>query len=258
MTALATAELADPRLYTLAQHAEAELGAGSNPPADRQLAKLYVEAGRQAGAGLDSTDRGRAVRLLRRHADLERDFSLALAGDSTTIRIPLRDTLGLDPQFLSQLKRTGDSLAVRVDESTNTPFMRFQRDRGARRRYFLAYNRRGGQANVARLDSALAVRDTIARMLGFPNWAGYQLNTRMAKDPGRVMAFLSGLEKPLHQKAVSEVGDAPELARKDGSSGALQPWDYSFYRRAAPADALRRCRQTEVRSTSRWTTSCPR
>jgi thimet oligopeptidase len=245
VTALATAELADPRLYTLAQHAEAELGAGSNPPADRQLAKLYVEAGRQAGAGLDSTDRGRAVRLLRRHADLERDFSLALAGDSTTIRIPLRDTLGLDPQFLSQLKRTGDSLTVRVDESTNTPFMRFERDRGARRRYFLAYNRRGGRANVARLDSALAVRDTIGRLLGFPNWAGYQLNTRMAKDPGRVMAFLSGLEKPLHQKAVSEVGELTKLARKDGVSGALQPWDYWFY-----TERLRQTRyalsQTEV------------
>jgi Zn-dependent oligopeptidase len=246
VTALATAELADPRLYALAQHAQAELGAGgSAAAADRMLAKLYIEAGRKAGAGLDSAGRTRAVRLLQRHADLERDFSLALAGDSTTIRIPLRDTVGLDPQFLSQLKRAGDSLTVRVDESTNTPFMRFQRDRSARRRYFLAYNRRGGQANVARLDSALAVRDTIAHLLGFPNWAGYQLSTRMAKDPDRVIAFLSGLQKPLHGKAVSEVGELMKLARKDGVSGALQQWDYSFY-----AERLRQTRyalsQTEV------------
>jgi thimet oligopeptidase len=230
LTALTTAELADPRLYALAQHAQAELGAGgSAPPADRMLAQLYVEAGRKAGAGLDSAGRARAVRLLQRHADLERDFSLALAGDSTTIRIPLRDTVGLDPQFLARLERTGDSLTVHVDESTITPFMRFQRDRDARRRFFLAYNRLGGQVNVARLDSALAVRDTIAHLLGFQNWAGYQLSTRMAKDPVRVMDFLNGLQRPLRQKAVNEVAELTPLARKDGVTGALQLWDNSFY-----------------------------
>jgi thimet oligopeptidase len=245
-TALTTGQLADPRLYALARHAQAELGAGSSASAaDRMLAKLYVEAGRKAGAGLDSAGRVRAVRLLRRHADLERDFSLALAGDSTTIRIPLRDTVGLDPQFLARLERTGDSLTVHVDESTVTPFLRFQRDREARRRFFLADNRRGGQANVARLDSALAVRDTIAHLLGFRNWAGYQLSTRMAKDPGQVMEFLSGLQQPLRRKAVSEVAKLTKLARKDGVTGALEPWDYSFY-----AERLRQTRyalsQTEV------------
>ena len=248
VTALVTAEQADPRLYALAQHAQAELGAagdGSAPPADRQLAKLYVESGRQAGAGLDSADRARVVRMLQRHADLERGFSLALADDSTTIRIPLRDTLGLDPQFRSQLARDGDSMVVRVDESTNTPFMRFERDRAARRRYLIAYDRRGGQANVARLDSALAVRDSVAHLLGFRNWAEYQLGTRMAKNPDRVLAFLSGLEKPLHRKAVSEVAQLASLARKDGVTGTFQPWDYSYY-----AERLRQSRyalsQTEV------------
>jgi len=237
-TALTTAVLADPRLYALAQQAQAELGAASSAsPADRQLAKLYVEAGRKAGAGLDSAGRARAVRLLQRHADLERDFSLALAADSSTIRVPLGDTVGLDPQFLARLERAGDSLTVHVDESTITPFMRFQRDRDARRRFFLAYNRLGGQANVARLDSALAVRDTVAHLLGFQNWAAYQLSTRMAKDPGRVMDFLSGLQRPLHQKAVNEVAGLTRLARKDGVTGALQPWDYAFY-----AERLRQTR----------------
>jgi thimet oligopeptidase len=238
VTALTTAVLADPRLFALAQQAQAEHGAkGSASAADRQLAKLYVEAGRKAGAGLDSAGRVQAVRLLQRHADLERDFSLALAGDSSTIRIPRRDTVGLDPQFRARLERTGDSLTVHVDESTITPFMRFQRDRDARHRFFLAYNRLGGQANVARLDSALAVRDTIAHLLGFQNWAAYQLSTRMAKDPGQVMDFLSGLERPLHQKAVSEVAELTRLARKDGVTGALQAWDYAFY-----AERLRQTR----------------
>jgi len=225
------AATADARLYALAQRAQQELGSAgdSMSPADRQLAELYVEAGRLAGAGLDSAGRARTVRLLQRHADLERDFSIALAGDSTRVRIPLRDTLDLDPQFRSQLTREGDSASAKADESTFGPFMQSVSDRAARRRFYVAYFRRGGEANAARLDSALAVRDTLARLLGFPNWGAYQVSTRMAKTPDRVFALLSSLKAPLRRKAVAEVAQLQPLARKDGVTGRLEAWDYYYY-----------------------------
>jgi thimet oligopeptidase len=240
VTELATATSADPRLYALARRAQGELGreiGDSAPPADRRLAQLYVEQGRQAGAGLDSANRAHVVRLFRRHADLERDFGLTLAADSTRIRIPLRDTLGLDPQFRTGLVRDGDSLAVRVDESTSRPFLANEPDRAARRRYFLAYWRRGGAANVARLDTALAVRDTLSHLLGFPNWASYALNTRMARTPERVTALLSSLKAPLRRKAVAELAAMRPYARRDGVTGPLEAWDYSYY-----VERLRRAR----------------
>ena len=223
--------VADPRLYALAQRAQRELAAGGDslPPADRQLAELYVEAGRLAGAGLDSAGRARTVRLLQRHADLERDFSIALAADSTQVRIPLRDTIDLDPQFRSQLTRVGDSASVKADESTFGPFMQSVSDRAARLRFYIAYFRRAGQANAARLDSALAVRDTLARLLDFPNWGAYQTSTRMAKTPARVFALLSSLKGPLRRKAVTEVAQLRPLARKDGLTGPIEAWDYYYY-----------------------------
>ena len=107
-------------------------------PADRQLVKLYVEMGRKAGAGLDSATRPRVIRLFQRHADLERAFALNLAGDSTRIRMPRRDTLGLDRQLRAQLTRDGDSVAVPVNESTFFPFLKHEPDRAARRAFFLA------------------------------------------------------------------------------------------------------------------------
>jgi oligopeptidase A len=223
---------ADPRLYALAQRAQDELRSASPGPAsaaDHRLAELYVESGRLAGAGLDSAGRARSVLLLQRHADLERDFGIALAADSTHIRIPLRDTLDLDPQFRTQLTREGDSVAVKVDESTFGPFMQSQSDRRARARFYVAYNRRGGQANVARLESALAVRDSLAHLLGFPNWGAYQVSTRMAKTPERVFALLSRLKAPLRRKAVAELARLRPLARRDGLSGRLEAWDYGYY-----------------------------
>jgi thimet oligopeptidase len=223
--------VADARLYALAQRARQELVNTPKllPPAERQLAELYIEGGRLAGAGLDSAGRASTVRLLQRHADLERTFSIALAADSTRVRIPLRDTLDLDPQFRSQLTREGDSASVKADESTFGPFMQSVSDRAARHRFYIAYFRRGGQANVDRLDSALAVRDTLARLVDFPSWGAYQTSTRMAKTPERVFALLSSLKAPLRRKAVMEVAQLKPLARKDGITGKVEIWDYYYY-----------------------------
>ena len=102
-------------------------------------------------------------------------------------------------------------------------------DRAARLRFYIAYLRRGGEANVARLDSALAVRDTLARLLDFPNWGAYQTSTRMAKTPERVFALLSSLKTPLRRKAVAEVAQLRPLARKDGLTGRIEGWDYYYY-----------------------------
>ncbi|MGN6393554.1 MAG: M3 family metallopeptidase [Gemmatimonadales bacterium] len=240
VTEWSTTIAADPRLYALARRAQDELGretTDSAAPADRRLAQLYVEQGRNAGAGLDSATRAHVVRLFQRHADLERNFSLALASDSTRIRIPLRDSAGLDQQFRAGLTRDGDSLAVPVDESTSKPFMEQEADRAARQRFFAALWSRGGPANVARLDTALAVRDTLAHLLGFPDFASYKLSTRMARTPGRVTALLSGLKAPLRQKAVAEVERLRPYARRDGIRGPLEGWDYAYY-----VERLRRAR----------------
>ena len=238
---------ADARLYAVARRAEAEVagrlvaapapdtaptGASARTswsPADRQLVKLYVEMGRKAGAGLDSATRPRVIRLFQRHADLERAFALNLAGDSTRIRMPRRDTLGLDRQLRAQLTRDGDSVAVPVNESTFFPFLKYEPDRAARRAFFLASFRRGGEANVAKLDTALAIRDTLSRLLGFPNWAAYQLSTKMAKTPARVFDLLATLKGPLRRKARVEVAALHPLARKDGIAGPLELWDYFYY-----------------------------
>src|SRR5690242_12896153 len=219
VTEWTTTVSADPRLYALARRAQDELGretTDSARPADRRLALLYIEQGRNAGVGLDSVAWAQVVGLVQRHADLERDVSLALASDSTRIRVPLRDSAGLDPRFRAGLTREGDSLVVPVDESTAKPFMEHEADRAARKRFFVAQWSRGGEANVARLDTALAVRDTLAHLLGFANFASYKLSTRMAGTPERVTALLSGLKGPLRQKAVAEVAALRPYARRDG------------------------------------------
>lgn len=199
-------------------------------PAQLKVAELYVEQGRHAGAGLDSAARARVTGLFNRLNDVQRDFGVALAADSTSITISAEEAKGLPPQLLAALKpiATG-GYVVPVNEATNGAFMATDASSAARARFFAAYYRRGGIGNVHRVDTALALRDTLAVALGFPNWAAYQLDTHMAKDPNRVVAFLNQLDSRLAPMARSELADLGSVKRASGDTTPMSVSDVFYY-----------------------------
>jgi oligopeptidase A len=217
---------ADPRIYLAAQQA---LHDSLPTPADRQLAQRYVEAGRRGGGGLDSVQRARSTALFQRLNDLQRDFGIALAQDSSSIVIGLRDSVGLPAQLRAGFHPAGDGLLVPVNNGTRQDFMAFERNPDARLRYLVAYDNRGGPANVARLRTVLALRDTLAHLLGFQTWAAYQLDNKMAKTPERVMRFLEDIRAKLRPKAEAEFARLAPLAKQDGRPVPVVYADYYYY-----------------------------
>jgi Zn-dependent oligopeptidase len=217
----------DARIYAAAQ--EAQRDAAVTAAEDRQLVKLYIETGRRNGAGLDTVTRARVTALHTKLNDLERDFGARLAADSTTIIIADKDTAGLSPQFVATLKHTSGGFVVQVNESTVGSFMTHQRNASARERYYVAYNKRGGQDNVDRLQRALALRDTLAHLLGFQTWAAYQLDTKMAKSAPAVVQFLEDIDAALLPKAHAEVDVLATLKNQEEGNNQLRPWDRQYY-----------------------------
>lgn len=219
---------ADPHIYAAAV-ALAKSGTLSDA-AQRKVAELYVEQGRHAGAGLDSATRVRVTALFKRLNDVQRDFAVAIAADSTTIVISADEAKGLQPQILAALKPTdGGNYIVPVSEATIGPFLSTDASSAARARYFAAYFRRGGIGNVHRVDTALALRDTLATLFGFPNWAAYQLDTHMAKEPQRVTAFLDQIDTKLAPKAAEELGNLAAMKRQSGDNTPLTASDVGYY-----------------------------
>ncbi|MEO7104082.1 MAG: M3 family metallopeptidase [Gemmatimonadaceae bacterium] len=201
-----------------------------NDPAQRKVAELYAEQGRHAGAGLDSATRERVKGLFNRLNDLQREYAVALAADSTTITITAAESKGIAPQLLANLKQAPNGgYVVPVNEATSGPFMQTDASSAARARFQAANLRRGGADNVKRLESALAIRDTLAHLFGFPNWAAYQLDTHMVKDPTRVIAFLNQIDSELYSKTKTELANLAAVKRADGDNTALLSSDISYY-----------------------------
>ena len=224
---------ADPRIYAAAVRASRE----SLAPVDRALAMRYVENGRHGGAALDSATRARTTAMLQRINDLSRDFSLALSSDSTRIALSDSEVAQLPPQLRAQVEQRGAEHLLRVDASTREQFMRNHPSSDARRRFYIAFQRRGGEANLDRLRQAVAIRDSLAHLFGFPSWAAYQLDVKVAKTPQRAIDFIKHIDDGLLTKARRELDELAPIAEQDRLGHPVAVWDLAFY-----SDKLRRAR----------------
>jgi thimet oligopeptidase len=224
---------ADPRIYAAAVRASRE----SLAPVDRALALRYVENGRHGGAALDSATRARTTAMFQRINDLARDFNLALSGDSTHLSLSDSELAKLPEQLKGMVEQRGAEHVLRVDESTIERFMRNDPSSDTRRRFYVAYQRRGGEANLDRLRQAVAIRDSLAHLFGFPSWAAYQLDVKVAKTPERAIAFIKRIDEGLLTKARQELAELAPVAEQDHLGHPVTQWDLSYY-----SDKLRRAK----------------
>lgn len=199
--------------------------------ADRKLLEIYLTSFKRSGAGLNAAKRAQFIKLSNQLTDLGSKFSENLNNDATTIDITTAQAQSLPAAFTEKLKKNaGGTLVVDVNESTAGIFLNNEKDPAARKAYYLAYNNRA-LPNVPILESAIAVRDQLAHLLGYPSWAAYQLADRMARTPQRVLTFEKTLDAKLLPQAKAELGVLQQLKRTDtGAPGAtIDAWDVGYY-----------------------------
>ncbi len=194
-------------------------------PAQKKLLEVHLISAKRSGAGLAPARRARFVELAKQIADLENAYGSNLSDDATTIAITKEQMAGLKPDLAASLKPDADGkLVVPVDESSYTQFMANASSEEARKAFYVAFSRRGGQKNVDLLRQALALRDESAKLLGYANWSAYTLADRMAGTPERVEKFLTTIDAGLLPLA------REQRAKLSALKGApLQEWDRDFY-----------------------------
>lgn len=113
------------------------------------------------------------------------------------------------------------------------PFMKFSERRDLREKMYRKYSTRafGGELDNSNTIKRIAeLRIKVANILGYNNFAEYQIEQRMAKSPANVNEFLNKLLNPALPKARQEVEELNLYAKANGFDGdELMPWDFSFY-----------------------------
>ena len=217
---------AHPGIYAIAGGAAAAAG----DPVDRQLARVYLESGRRAGAHLPPETRGEITGLMRELSQVQLDFQRALSADRTSIEISQAEAGSLPPGMQMALRSTETGYVVPVTYgAVNREFLARMADGAVRERYQVAFLNRGGEDNLERVRRAVELRREIARLAGYSSWAQYRLDTLMAGDPDRAMDLVRTVNRALLEKAGDEMAALEALKRDGGDTTPFAAWDYGYY-----------------------------
>lgn len=197
-------------------------------PVDARLSERMLERFERNGLGLDEANRARVRELKTKLVGLEAEYGKALNEVTDKVGIAADEVEGLGEDYLAMLETTeSGGYLVSMDSPQYVPFMHNGRSRAARQRLEKCYNSRCAVENVPLLEQATALRDEIARLLGYPTHSHYVLADRMAQDPEKVDAFLTDLFAKLEAKGAQELATLLGLLQAD-EPGATEITDYDW------------------------------
>lgn len=112
-------------------------------------------------------------------------------------------------------------------------FMKFAENRKLREEIYKAYNSRAWHDNDKNngevIRKIVNLRLERAKLLGYPNYASYVLEERMAENPNRVNTFLTELHNASRPAALKDLEDVKAFAAAQGFRGNLEKWDWSYW-----------------------------
>ena len=210
-------------------------------PDQRKLLEESYKGFTRSGALLSPGDKETYARMEEELSLLELRYGKNVLDATNAFTLQLTDERDLEglPQFI----RDAAAQAAREKGLTGwlfdlthpsyVPFLQFSARADLRERLWRAYNARalgGPQDNTAVCAQIADLRRRIAQLLGYPTWADYVLEERMARNIPTVRGLLERLLAPSLPAARREVAQLLAYAREHGyPEEQMQPWDFPYW-----------------------------
>ena len=210
-------------------------------PALQRLVWLTYDGFASNGATLEGEAKERYAELNQRLAGLQTDFANNVLADEESYVLYIADDQlsGLPASFV---QAAGAAAAEREHEGeyaiTNTrssmdPFLTYSDERDLRKQVWDTYYSRGDNGdehdNNAIIAEILTLRNERVQLLGYENYAQWQLQNRMAVKPENAYALMETVWPAALARVEEEVADMQALADSEGAGITIEPWDYRYY-----------------------------
>lgn len=199
---------------------------------DKKLLNKIMFEFKQNGLFGDDKTRKKVKKLLNELVDLEIEFSKNLRETRDYIEVEEDDLKGLDENFIKRLKKTDNGkYIITTDYPDYMPFMDNAESDRARKELEMKFNNRCYPKNVELMEKAIRIRQKIAKLLGYSNFADYVLEDRMAKKSENVISFLKRLYKEIRKKGKKEIKVLIEMKRDriKKEENIIYNWEWRYY-----------------------------
>ncbi|WP_278637081.1 M3 family metallopeptidase [Capnocytophaga sputigena] len=200
------------------------------------LEKTYKSFTRN-GANLSLNDKARLREIDKQLATLKLKFSENALAETQHYQWVITDknTLSGLPDFVLEMlaqeakKRKVQGWVITLDLPVYTAVMKYADNRDLRQKLFTDYHSRcAGESAYNNEDNVLRIaqlRQARASLLGYPNYATFALEERMAETPEKVIAFLN---EQLAKDKPQAIKELEELKTFSGLTD-FQQWDFAYY-----------------------------
>ena len=200
------------------------------------LEKTYKSFTRN-GANLSPNDKGRLREIDKQLATLKLKFSENALAETQHYQWVITDKEQLSglPDFVLEMlaqeakKRNVQGWVITLDLPVYTAVMKYADNRDLRQKLFTDYHSRcAGESAYNNEDNVLRIaqlRQARASLLGYPNYATFALEERMAETPEKVIAFLN---EQLAKDKPQAIKELEELKTFSGLTD-FQQWDFAYY-----------------------------
>jgi len=175
-------------------------------PVERRFVDLSRTDMRRAGALLGPAERDRARVLRAKLTQLGQDHARNIRDDTRYVALEGPHELdGLPADYVATHRPGADgTIRISTNPPDHQPFMTYAHSDRARKALQTVYLDRAPQ-NVEVLAALTRTRHELARLLGYPNWAQYNVEDRMVRTPEALVSFISELDDASRDAAKAEL-----------------------------------------------------
>lgn len=225
-----------------AVHAQEEAGKIQLTTEQHYLLDKYYKEFVRSGAGLDAQKQERLREINKQLSTLTIEFGNHVLADNNDYLLVVdkkEDLAGLPDAVIAgaaqEAKAHGKDgkWVFTLQESSRTPLLQYAQNRELRKNIYQAYtslgNRGNANDNKEVLKKVLALRLEKAQLMGFNNFAEYQLADNMAKNPKNALDLLYGLWEYSIKNAKAEATELQKIMDREGKGEKLEAWDWWYY-----------------------------
>ncbi len=196
----------------------------------------------RAGARLSDSEKARLKEIEAQLSELQTAFAQNVLADEKAFQLVLgsEDDLKGLPDFVRQAAAEAAAArglpgkhVITLSRASIEPFLEFSERRDLREKAYKAYIGRGelpgATDNRPLISAILALRAERAGLLGFENFAAFQIANAMAKTPENARRLLEDVWAGAQRKADEERTRLEAIAQSEGYNEPLAAWDWHHY-----------------------------
>jgi peptidyl-dipeptidase Dcp len=211
------------------------------PAEEQRVVDLIYIRFTMNGAELDPEKKAEYAAINKELSSLYTQFSNNVLHDEENyVTYLTEDQLGgLSEGFIKSAARIAaekgqeGKYAITNTRSSMDPFLTYSTERELRKQVWTNYYSRGDNGdeydNNELIAEILRLRRKKAEILGFPNYAEWRLQDRMAKNPQNAIDLMEAVWPAAIARVEEEVADMQAVADANGDDITIEPWDYRYY-----------------------------